>query len=76
MAATSPPRPIPAHAVRHLGRFQLLRLLGKSEVPMGLQPVARELGLVLDDINLDHPMSREAWHQLADILYEGLLATP
>ena len=30
MAATSPPRPIPAHAVRHLGRFQLLRLLGKS----------------------------------------------
>ena len=30
MAATSPPRPAPANAVRHLGRFQLLRLLGKS----------------------------------------------
>jgi HD-like signal output (HDOD) protein len=29
MAATSPPRPA-AQAVRHLGRFQLLRLLGKS----------------------------------------------
>ncbi|MDO9283874.1 MAG: HDOD domain-containing protein [Aquabacterium sp.] len=31
MVATPPPRPVPtANAVRHLGRFQLLRLLGKS----------------------------------------------
>ncbi|MES2716813.1 MAG: HDOD domain-containing protein [Pseudomonadota bacterium] len=30
MAASPPPRPAPANAVRHLGRFQLLRLLGKS----------------------------------------------
>ena len=30
MAATSPPRPASSNAVRHLGRFQLLRLLGKS----------------------------------------------
>ena len=30
MAAVPPPRPIPSNAVRHLGRFQLLRLLGKS----------------------------------------------
>ena len=30
MAATPPPRPASANAVRHLGRFQLLRLLGKS----------------------------------------------
>lgn len=30
MAASPPPRSAPAQAVRHLGRFQLLRLLGKS----------------------------------------------
>ena len=30
MAAVPPPRPAPSKAVRHLGRFQLLRLLGKS----------------------------------------------
>ena len=30
MAAVPPPRPLPSNAVRHLGRFQLLRLLGKS----------------------------------------------
>lgn len=30
MAATPPSRPAPAQAVRQLGRFQLLRLLGKS----------------------------------------------
>ena len=30
MAAAPPPRSAPSNAVRHLGRFQLLRLLGKS----------------------------------------------
>ena len=30
MAANPPSRPAPSNAVRHLGRFQLLRLLGKS----------------------------------------------
>ncbi len=30
MAESPPPRPAPSNAVRHLGRFQLLRLLGKS----------------------------------------------
>ena len=30
MAATQPARPAASNAVRHLGRFQLLRLLGKS----------------------------------------------
>ncbi|MBL8348854.1 MAG: HDOD domain-containing protein [Burkholderiaceae bacterium] len=34
MAATPPPRPASSRAVRHLGRFQLLRLLGKSERTM------------------------------------------
>ena len=34
MAAHPSPLPAPAHAVRHLGRFQLLRLLGKSERTM------------------------------------------
>lgn len=34
MAATPPPRPASPQAVRHLGRFQLLRLLGKSERSM------------------------------------------
>ena len=31
MAIPTPPRPAPSNAVRHLGRFQLLRLLGKSQ---------------------------------------------
>ena len=30
MASNSPPRPAPSNAVRYLGRFQLLRLIGKS----------------------------------------------
>ena len=34
MATTPPPRPASANALRHLGRFQLLRLLGKSERSM------------------------------------------
>ena len=34
MAPPTPPRPASANAVRHLGRFQLLQLLGKSERSM------------------------------------------
>ena len=34
MATLTPPRSATANAVRHLGRFQLLRLLGKSERTM------------------------------------------
>ena len=32
------------------------------------------LGLVLDDINLEQPMDREAWHALTDQMYDVLLA--
>ncbi|MFN8053363.1 MAG: TetR/AcrR family transcriptional regulator [Acidimicrobiales bacterium] len=36
-----------------------------------LQAIA--LGLVLDDINTDQPMDREAWHSLTDTVYEVFL---
>ena len=39
-----------------------------------LQAIA--LGLILDDINTDHPMDRDAWHRMTDQLYDAFLVTP
>ena len=65
VAATSSP----SKAVRHLGRFQLLRLLGKSERSMlwlVMDPrVAQELVLILPRAQLPDDAAVQRWLDLA-----------
>ena len=71
--AAKPPTPAPAAAaprpgpVRRLGRFQLVRLLGKSERTMAWQVTdtrdGRDLVLVLPRVPPAHPDLAERWSQ-------------
>ena len=65
MALSSPPTASPSKAVRHLGRFQLLRLLGKSERTMQWlvsdPRVGQELVLVLPRTQLADAQAVQAW---------------
>ena len=65
MAAAPPPRSQPSNAVRHLGRFQLLRLLGKSARTMlwlvSDPRVGQELVLALPRVQPADAVGLQRW---------------
>lgn len=80
MVAVHPASASPSSAVRHLGRFQLLRLLGKSERSMAwlvMDPrVAQELVLILPRAQLPDDAAVQRWldqaRKASRILHPGL----
>ena len=80
MATSTPPRSATANAVRHLGRFQLLRLLGKSERTMlwlvSDPRVGQELVLALPRSQPADGAGLQRWldnaHKAARINHPGL----
>ncbi len=82
MAAAPPPRPASPNAVRHLGRFQLLRLLGKSARTMQWlvsdQRANQDMLLLLPRVQPASAAALQRWldnaRRAARIDHPGLLA--